>query len=83
MVDTLGLLLVVERAIAWLGRCRRLSEDYEYNTTSSETWIKIAAIQQMSRRLRPEAHNRQPTFKYPKKRKESSLISWASFPNSL
>ena len=61
---------VVERAIAWLGRCRRLSKDYEYNTTSSETWIKIAAIQQMSRRLRPESHNRQPTFKYPKKVKK-------------
>jgi putative transposase len=61
---------VVERAIAWLGRCRRLSKDYEYNTSSSETWIKIAAIQQMTRRLRPNAHNRQPAFKYPKKAKK-------------
>jgi putative transposase len=61
---------VVERAIAWLGRCRRLSKDYEYNTSSSETWIKIAAIQQMARRLRPNMNNRQPEFKYPKKDKK-------------
>jgi putative transposase len=61
---------VVERAIAWLGRCRRLSKDYEYETSSSETWIKIAAIQQMTRRLRPDMNNRQPAFKYPKKVKK-------------
>jgi putative transposase len=58
---------VVERAIAWLGRCRRLSKDYEYLTTSSETWVQLAAIQQMTRRLRPDRDNRQPAFKYPKK----------------
>ena len=63
---------VVERAIAWLGRCRRLSKDYEYNTSSSETWIKIAAIQQMTRRLRPNTNNRQPAFKYPKKDKKAA-----------
>jgi putative transposase len=61
---------VVERAIAWLGRCRRLSKDYEYETSSSETWVQIAAIQQMSRRLRPDTNNRQPAFKYPKKAKK-------------
>jgi putative transposase len=61
---------VVERAIAWLGRCRRLSKDYEYNTSSSETWIKIAAIQQMTRRLRPDIVNGQPAFKYRTKVKE-------------
>jgi len=58
---------VVERAIAWLGRCRRLSKDYEYETSSSETWIKIAAIQQMVRRLRPDPNSGQPPFKYPKR----------------
>jgi putative transposase len=61
---------VVERTIAWLGRCRRLSKDYEYMTSSSETWIKIAAIQQMSRRLRPGSKNSQPEFQYPKKVKK-------------
>jgi putative transposase len=58
---------VVERTLAWLGRCRRLSKDYEYNTSSSETWVQIAAVQQMARRLRPDPNNRQPAFKYPKK----------------
>jgi putative transposase len=61
---------VVERAIAWLGRCRRLSKDYEYNSASSESWIQIAAIQQMTRRLRPDQNNGQPEFKYPKKVKK-------------
>jgi len=61
---------VVERAFAWLGRCRRLSKDYEYNTSSGEAWVKIAAIQQMTRRLRPDPNNRQPRFRYPKKAKE-------------
>jgi putative transposase len=61
---------VVERAIAWLGRCRRLSKDYEYLTSSSEAWVQIAAIQQMTRRLRPDPDNRHPPFKYPKKVKD-------------
>jgi putative transposase len=61
---------VVERAIAWLGRCRRLSKDYEYETSSSETWVQIAAIQQMTRRLRPDPNNGQPVFKYPKRVKK-------------
>jgi putative transposase len=61
---------VVERAIAWLGRCRRLSKDYEYETSSSETWIQIAAIQHMTRRLRPDVNSKQPPFKYPKKNKK-------------
>jgi putative transposase len=57
----------VERAIAWLGRCRRLSRDYEYSTKSSEAWVSIAAIQQMTRRLKPNQYFPQPEFKYPKK----------------
>jgi transposase len=27
---------VVERTLAWLGRCRRLSKDYEYPSACSE-----------------------------------------------
>ena len=57
----------VERTIAWLGRCRRLSKDYEHNTSSSEAWVKVAAIQQMTRRLRPDRERPLPEFKYPKK----------------
>ncbi len=42
---------VVERTFAWLGRCRRLSKDYEQNTKSSEAWILLAMIRIMLRRL--------------------------------
>jgi putative transposase len=63
---------VVERSHAWFGRCRRLSRDYEYNTSASETWVQIAAIQQMVRRLRPDPHNGQASFKYPKKAKTAA-----------
>jgi putative transposase len=42
---------VVERTFAWLGRCRRLSKDYEQNTKSSEAWIKLAMIALMAKRL--------------------------------
>jgi transposase len=63
---------VVEQAHACLGRCRRLSKDYERLTTSSETWIQVSAIQRMLRRLRPDANNRQAEFKYPSKLKKSA-----------
>ena len=42
---------VVERTFGWLGRCRRLSKDYEQNTKSSEAMIYIAMIGIMVRRL--------------------------------
>ena len=35
---------VVERTLAWLGRCRRLSKDYEALTDTTEAWLHIAAI---------------------------------------
>jgi putative transposase len=44
---------VVERTFGWLGRCRRLSKDYERSPEVSETWIQIAMIRLMLRRLRP------------------------------
>jgi putative transposase len=61
---------VVEQAIACLNRYRRLSKDYEYNTSSSETWVQIAAIHRMARRVRPDPNSRQPEFQYPKKDKK-------------
>jgi putative transposase len=61
---------VVERTHAWLGRCRRLSKDHEYEISSSETWVQISAIQQMVRCLKPNKEKPQPEFKYPKKAKK-------------
>jgi putative transposase len=63
---------VVEQSHACLGRCRRLSKDYERLTSSSETWVHLSAIQRMLRRLKPDPNNRQAEFKYPKKMKESA-----------
>ncbi|WP_392481047.1 IS5 family transposase [Nostoc sp. C110] len=45
---------VVERTLAWLGRYRRLSKDYEYHPQTSETMIYAAMTHLMLRRL---AHN--------------------------
>ena len=42
---------VVERTFAWLGRSRRLSEDYEATTASSEAFVKLTMIHHMTRRL--------------------------------
>ena len=38
---------IVEVGIAWLGRCRRLSKDYEYVNRCSESHILIASIQRL------------------------------------
>jgi putative transposase len=61
---------VVERTFAWLGRYRRLSKDYEYETAHSEAWIQISTIHMMLRRLRPDTDNPPPKFKYPKSQKK-------------
>jgi putative transposase len=58
---------VVEQAHACVGRCRRLSKDYERLTASSETWLQVSAIQRMLRRARPDLNHPQAAFKYPKK----------------
>ena len=42
---------IVEQSFAILGRSRRLSKDYEYTTTSSESWILLASIQRSIRIL--------------------------------
>ena len=42
---------VVERTFAWLGRSRRLSKDYEQTVSSSESFIYIAMVRLMLRRL--------------------------------
>ena len=42
---------VVERTLAWLGRCRRLSKDYEALPATTEAWVHLAMIHLMVRRL--------------------------------
>ena len=44
---------IVERTFAWLGKCRRLSKDYEHSIASSEALIRLAMIGLMTRRLEP------------------------------
>jgi putative transposase len=44
---------VVERTFGWIGRCRRLSKDYEELTGVSEGFIYLAMIHLMLRRLAP------------------------------
>ncbi len=45
---------VVERSIAWYGRARRLSKDYEHWPEYSESWVYLASIQFLLRRLAPQ-----------------------------
>ena len=42
---------IVERTFGWLNRSRRLSKDFEALPETTETWIRIAMIQLMTRRL--------------------------------
>ena len=42
---------VVERTFAWLGKYRRLSRDYERDTTSSEGFIYLASIRTLLKRI--------------------------------
>lgn len=53
---------VVERTFAWLGRSRRLSKDYERQTASSESMIRLSSIHLLLKRLAPA--NTQVPFKY-------------------
>ena len=42
---------IVERTVAWLGRCRRLAKDYENRTRFAVAYIHLAMIRLMLRRL--------------------------------
>lgn len=42
---------IVERTFGWLGRCRRLSKDYEVFPATSEAMIRLAMIRLMVKRL--------------------------------
>src|SRR6266704_856810 len=57
---------VVERTIAWIGRSRRISKDYEYLTSSSEAMVYLTMLRLMLTRL---AKQNEPQFvKYKQKR---------------
>ena len=45
---------VVERTLAWMGRARRLSRDYERQTDSSECIVRIRGIQQLLNCMEPK-----------------------------
>lgn len=51
---------VVERTIAWLNRCRRLSKDVEHLAKNSVAWIYWASIQRMLRVLAPPREQERP-----------------------
>ena len=51
---------VVERSLAWLGRSRRLSKDYEHTAAASESWCYLASIALLLKRLRPSATQQPP-----------------------
>jgi putative transposase len=42
---------VVERTLAWIGRYRRMSKDYEYMTSSSEAMVYLTMLRLMLTRL--------------------------------
>jgi transposase len=47
---------VVERTLAWLNLCRRLAKDWEGSIESSEAWLLVASIRQLSRRIAKAAN---------------------------
>jgi len=42
---------IVERTIAWLNRCRRLAKDWENLTARGLTFLRLASIRLMLRKL--------------------------------
>ena len=42
---------VVERTFAWLGRCRRLSRDFERSPATEVAWVLVAHLRLLTRRL--------------------------------
>ena len=48
---------VVERTLAWMGRCRRLSKDYERHTDNALAWAQLAACRFPVRRVKQPRDN--------------------------
>jgi putative transposase len=66
---------VVERTIAWLGRCRRLSKDVEHLAKNSAAWIYWASVQRMLRYLAPPPDQERP---YTRKKSASAQVNITS-----
>jgi transposase len=48
---------VVERTFAWFGRCRRLAKDFEASAATEVSWLLVAHLRLLTRRLaRPSKH---------------------------
>jgi putative transposase len=54
---------VVERTIAWIGRSRRMSKDYEYLTSSSEAMVYLTMLRLMLTRLAKQNEKQFVTYK--------------------
>jgi transposase len=46
-----GIRWIVERKLAWLGRCRRLAKDFEALTRTHLAFVQLAMICLMMRRI--------------------------------
>jgi hypothetical protein len=44
----------VERSLAWYGRGRRLAKDYEHAEEYAESWVYLASVNCLLRRLAPD-----------------------------
>lgn len=65
---------VVERTIAWVNRCRRLSKDVEHLVKNSAAWMYWASIQRMLRYLAPPRDQERP---YARKKAPSTHVAIA------
>jgi putative transposase len=54
---------VVERTLAWIGRYRRMSKDYEYLTSSSEAMVYLTMLRLMLTRLAKQNTKQFVTYK--------------------
>jgi putative transposase len=60
---------VAERTLAWQGRYRGLSKDYEHTPESSETMVRVVAIHDLLQRLRPKRKPHSQRFRFDRRRK--------------
>ena len=54
---------VIERTLAWIGRYRRMSKDYEYLTSSSEAMVYLTMLRLLLTRLAKQNAKQFVTYK--------------------